>query len=352
MSADAESAERFLCALLATVVKPISDLRLLLSGLCALLLALSLPAEAQQPPKVSRIGFLSGSGDPSNPPMSEKAFRQGLTDLGYVDGKNILFEIRYAEGTRERIPSLVAELVQLKVDVLVTGNLTAIRAAKQATKTIPIVMVTNADPVATKLIDSLARPGGNITGLTNLNRDLSAKRLELLQEIVPKASRVAVLWDQTNEGSAIGFKEYQAAARFLKIQLQSLEVRGPNPSLEGAFQAAIKGRANAVIPIRNAVILKHTARIADLAIKNRLPSMYDGSNFVEAGGLASYSSHDADLFKRVAVLVDKILKGTKPADLPVEQPMKFEFVINLKTAKQIGVTIPQWTLTKADRVIR
>jgi putative tryptophan/tyrosine transport system substrate-binding protein len=175
-------------------------------ALSALLFGLCFSAEAQQLAKMPRIGFLSGSGAPSNPPMSEKAFRQGLRDLGYVDGKNILFEFRYAEGKRDHIPGLVAELVQLKVDALVTGNLTAIRAAKRATETIPIVMVTNADPVATKLIDSLARPGGNITGLTNLNRDLSAKRLELLKEIVPKVSRVAVLWDQTNEGSAIGFK--------------------------------------------------------------------------------------------------------------------------------------------------
>jgi putative tryptophan/tyrosine transport system substrate-binding protein len=269
-----------------------------------------------------------------------------------IDGKNILFEFRYAEGKRDHIPGLVAELVQYKVDVLVTGNLTAIRVAKRATETIPIVMVTNVDPVATKLIDSLARPGGNITGITNLSRDLSAKRLELLKEIVANVSRVAVLWDQTNEGSAIGFKEYEAAARALKIQLQSLQVRGPNPSLEGAFQEATKGRANAIIPIRNAVILSHTARIADLAMKNRLPSMYDGSNFVEVGGLASYSSNDADLFKRAAVFVDKILKGTKPADLPVEQPIKFELVLNLKTARQIGVTIPQSVLFRADRVIR
>jgi putative ABC transport system substrate-binding protein len=320
--------------------------------LSALLLALCFSVEAQQPAKIPRIGFLSGSGDPSNPAMSEKSFRQGLRDLGYVEGKNILFEFRYAEGKRDRILSLVEDLVRLEVNVFVTGNLTAIRQAKQATKTIPIVMVTNADPVETKLIDSLARPGGNITGLTNLSRDLSAKRLELLQEIVPNLSRVAVLWDQSNEGSAIGFKEYEAAARLLKIQLQSLEVRGPTPNLEAAFQAAVKGRANALIPIRNAVILHHATRISDLAIKNRLPSMFDGGNLVEAGGLASYSSNDADLFKRAAVLVDKILKGTKPADLPVEQPMKFELVINLKIAKQIGLTIPPNVLARADKVIR
>ena len=320
--------------------------------LCAVLYALSVPVQAQQPRKIPRIGFVSGSATPSNPASSEKAFRQGLQDLGYVEGKNIVLEFRYAEGNRDRIPNLVAELVQTKVDMFVTGNLTAIRAAKQATQTIPIVMVTNADPVATKLIDSLARPGGNITGITNLSRDLSAKRLELLKEIVPKVSRVAVLWDQTNEGSAIGFKEYETAAHLLKIQLQSLEVRGPNPGLESAFQAAAKGRANALIPIRNAVILSHTTRIADLAIKNRLPSMYDGSNFVEAGGLASYSSNDADLFKRAAVFADKILRGAKPADVPVEQPTKFEFVINLKTAKQIGLTIPPNVLARADKVIK
>jgi putative ABC transport system substrate-binding protein len=284
--------------------------------------------------------------------MSERAFRQGLKDLGYVEGKSILFEVRYAEGKRDLIPAFVAELVQRKVDVLATGNFTAIRAARQATKTIPIVMVTNADPVATKLIESLARPGGNITGLTNLNRDLSAKRLELLQEILPSLSRVAILWDPTNEGSAIGFKEYEQAAQPMKIQLQSLEVRGPSTDLESLFQTAVKARVNALIPIRSAVVLHYTRRIVELAIKSRLPSMHDGSNHVEAGGLVSYASNDADLFKRAAVFADKILKGAKPADLPVEQPTKLELVINLKTAKQIGLAIPPNVLARADRVIR
>jgi putative ABC transport system substrate-binding protein len=284
--------------------------------------------------------------------MSERAFRQGLSDLGYVDGKNMVLEVRYAEGKRDRIPSLVGELVRLNVDLLATGNLTAIRAAKEATKTIPIVMVTNADPVATGIVHSLARPGGNITGITNLNRDLNAKRLELLKEIIPNVSRVAVLWDPTNEGSAIGFREYETAAQPMKIQLQSVEVRGPSTNLESAFQAAVKGRVNALIPIRSAVVLHNTKRVVELAMKNRLPSMSDGSNHVEAGGLVSYSSNDADLFKRAAVFADKILKGTKPADLPVEQPTKFELVINLKTAKQIGLTIPPNVLARADRVIR
>jgi putative ABC transport system substrate-binding protein len=334
-----------------SIVKPKSK-KVFSFALCALLLVLGLSAEAQQAQKVPRIGFVSGSGDPSNPAISEKAFRQALGDLGYVNGTNIVVEIRYAKGDRARIPSLVAELVQLKVDVIVTGNLTAVRAAKQATESIPVVMVTNADPVAIGLIDSLARPGRNITGITNLNRDLSAKRLELLKEIVPSLSRVAILWDDTNEGSAIGFKEYETAAFSLKLQLQSLEVRGPKPDLERAFKAAVKVRANALIPIRSAVILRYPSKIADLALSNRLPSIHDGSNYVEAGGLASYSSNDADLFRRAAYFVDRILKGSKPADLPVEQPTKFEFVVNLKTAKQIGLTIPPNVLARADRVIR
>lgn len=320
--------------------------------ICVMVFMLCASAEGQQPKAIPRIGFLSGSGNAANPAMSERAFRQGLRDLGYVDGKNIVFEGRYAEGKRDRIPGLVAELVQLKVDLLATGNLTAIRAAKEATQSIPIVMVTNADPVATKLIESLARPGGNITGLTNLNRDLSAKRLELLKEILPNLSRVAVLWDSTNEGSAIGFKEYGTAAQLMKLQLQSLEVRGPDTNLESLFQAAVKGRVNAIIPIRSAVVLYKTKLITELAIKNRVPSMHDSSNHVEAGGLVSYSSNDADLFKRAAVLADKILKGAKPGELPVEQPTKFELVINLRTAKHIGLMIPPNVLARADRVIR
>jgi putative tryptophan/tyrosine transport system substrate-binding protein len=321
-------------------------------ALCALLLMLCVSAEAQQPTKLSRIGYFSGGTDPSSPGSSFKSFRQALRDLGYVEGKNISFEIRYAEGDRQRIPSLVAELLKLNIDVFLTGNLTAIRIAKQATAKIPIVMVTNADPVASGLIDSLARPGGNITGITNLSRDLSAKRLELLKEIVPKLSRVAILWDDTNEGSLIGFKEYEMAARSLKLQLQSLEIRGPVPDFECAFEAAAKSGANALIPIRNAVILRYPKQIADHAIKNRLPSIYDGSNYVNAGGLASYSTNDPENFRRAAVYVDKILKGTKPADLPVEQPTDFELVINLKTAKQIGLTIPPNVLARADRVIK
>jgi putative ABC transport system substrate-binding protein len=247
----------------------------------------------------------------------------------------------------------VKELVQLQVDVLVVPTApSAIRAAKQATKTIPIVMVTLVDPVANGLVDSLARPGGNITGLATLQRDLSGKRLELLAEVVPRISRVGILRNADGSMSAIGFKEYEAAARGLKIQLQPLEVRGPNPDLEGAFQAAAKRGSRAVITITSSLLFRNWKRIADLAIKSRLPSMYEGSAWVEAGGLMSYSTNDLEVFRRVATYVDKILKGTKPADLPVEQPTKFELIINLKAAKQIGLTIPPNVLARADRVIK
>jgi putative ABC transport system substrate-binding protein len=310
-------------------------------------------ADAQQkPPKLPRIGYVSGTGDPSNPGPYFEAFRQGLRDLGYIEGKNIVIEYRGAEGKVESIPSLVNELVQLKVDVLIVPTSTAIQAAKQATKTIPIVMVTQRDPVAAGLVDTLARPGGNITGFSTLQRDLSGKRLELLTEVVPGLARVGILRDAEASVSAIGFKDYEAAAHVLKVRLQSLEVRGPNPDLEGAFREAVKGRANAVITITNNPLFRNSKRVTDLALKNRLPSMYEGSTWVESGGLMSYSTNDIEVFRRAATYVDKILKGRKPADLPVEQPTKFELVINLKTAKQIGLTIPPNVLARADKVIK
>ena len=309
-------------------------------------------AEAQQPKKVPRLGYVRVVGDPSTPGPNVESFRRGLRDLGYVEGENIGIEFRYAEGNRERIPSLVAELVQLKVDVLVSGDDPTIRVAKQTTKTIPIVMVINQDPVATGLVDSLARPGGNITGISRLTRELSGKRLELLTEVVPGIARVGILWDSSSEGPKISFKEYQAAARALKIQLQSLEVRGPDPDLDGAFQSAVKGRASALITIGNSLLNRHRKQIANYAIKHRLPSTYESSLSIEPGGLISYSSNDAESYRRAATYVDKILKGAKPADLPVEQPTKFELVINLKTAKQIGLTIPPNVLVRADKVIR
>jgi len=316
------------------------------------LVAVAVIAQAQLPKKVPRIGYLSPTGDPQTPGHQVEAFRRGLRDLGYTEGKNILVEYRYVEGISDRTPSIVAELVQLKVDVLVVPTLSSIQAAKQATKTIPIVMVTTQDPVATGLVDSLAHPGANITGLTRLTRDLSGKRLELLREVVPRISRVGILWNSDSPGVSVGFKEYEAAAHALKIPFQSLEIRGRNPDLEGAFQAASKERANALITARDPVLNRYQKQIADLAIKNRLASMFEGSDFVEAGGLMSYSSSDTDSFRRAAVYVDKILKGAKPADLPVEQPTKFELIINLKTAKQISLTIPPNVLVRADRVIK
>jgi putative tryptophan/tyrosine transport system substrate-binding protein len=317
-------------------------------ALCAMLFALWLPAEAQQPTKIPRIGYVIGSG----PGPLVDAFRQGLRDFGYIEGKNILVEYRYAEGKTDRIASLVAELVQLPVDVLVSPTGRAILAAKQMTKTVPIVMVSINDPVATGLVDSLARPGGNITGLSTLVRELGGKRLELLKEIVPGISRVGVLRNPEGPFAGIAFKEYESAAPTFRIQLQSLEVRAPNPDLEGAFQAGVKGRANALVVMRNPVLTGHSKRITDLAIKNRLPSMYEGIEWVETGGLVSYAASEAENYRRVAYSVDRILKGAKPADLPVEQPTKFELVINLKTAKQIGLTIPPNVLARADKVIK
>jgi ABC-type uncharacterized transport system substrate-binding protein len=242
--------------------------------------------------------------------------------------------------------------VQLKVDVIVAAALPAIRAAKQETKTIPIVMVTTQDPVAAGIVDSLAHPGGNITGLTRLTRELRGKRLELLKEVLPRVSPVGILVDPNTTALATSFKDYETVASALKIQLQSLEVRGPNPDFEAAFQAAAKARVSALITVNTSLFNRYPKRIADLAIKNRLPSMYEASDFVEAGGLMSYASNDAGNFRRAAWYVDRILKGAKPADLPVEQPMKFEFVINLKTAKQIGLTIPPNVLARADKVIK
>jgi putative ABC transport system substrate-binding protein len=320
-------------------------------ALCVMLFAFCAPAEAQQATTIPRIGYLAGA-DPSTAEPLIEAFRQGLRDRGYVEGKSIVVEYRYAEGRAERAQSLVSELVQLKVDVLVLLTLPSVRAAKDATKTIPIVMVLAVDPVETGLVDSLARPGGNITGLATLQRELSGKRLELLKEVVPAMSRVAILRDANAPGSAMGFEEYEGAARGLKLQLLSLEVRAPEPDLEGAFQAAVKERASAFVTIRNPLLRRYTKRIAELAIKNRLPSLHEGSESVEVGGLMSYGVNDVDNYRRAAYYVDRILKGAKPSDLPVEQPKKFELVINLKAAKQIGLTIPPNVLARADKVIR
>jgi putative ABC transport system substrate-binding protein len=326
--------------------------KILIWLLATFLLTPDMFAGAQQAGKIPRIGYLAGFGDAKNPGPQIEAFRQGLRELGYVEGKNILVEYRYIEGMQERIPILVAELVRLKVDMLVIPSSGAIREAKRVTKTIPIVMIANFDPVAAGIVDSLARPGANITGLDRMTRELSDKRLGLFKEAVPKALRVGVLWDVDQEGATNYFKEYEISARAQNIPLQSLEVRGPKPDIEMAFKSAIKGRVNALIVVRSPKLRREAKRILELVIKYRLPCMCEGTDFVEAGCMMSYSTSDTESFRRAATYVDKIIKGRKPADLPVERPMKFEFVINLKTAKQIGLNIPQSVLFRADRVIQ
>jgi putative ABC transport system substrate-binding protein len=319
-------------------------------ALCSLLLAPCSTVEAQQLTKIPRIGYLGG-GSPSSYPARIEAFRQGLRELGYVEGKNIVVEYRYAEGKADRERELGAELARLKVDVIVTGGPTSTRAAKEATVTIPIVMAQDGDPVANGFVASLARPGGNITGLSTLAPELSGKRLELLKEIVPKLSRVTVIGNSTEPGNAQLLKEMELAAGALKVKLQYLDVLS-SKDIETAFRAAAQGRADGVVMLGSAVFNTHRIQIVELAVKSRLPATYTRPEYVEDGGLMTYGPSINDLFRRVATYVDKILKGAKPADLPVEQPKKFELIINLKAAKQIGLTIPPNVLVRADRVIK
>jgi putative tryptophan/tyrosine transport system substrate-binding protein len=319
-------------------------------GLAVLVLCAFGLVEAQQAKKIPRVGVLSSFSPPIGPGR-KGPLRQALSELGYVEGKDIVIEYRYLEGDVDRTQSLVAELVQLKVDVLVLSVYRAIRIAKQATNRTPIVMVTTQDPVATGLIDSLARPGGNITGLTLLTRELSGKRLELLKEVVPRKLSVGVLEEATLTPAAI-FGHYETAARTLKIPIQSLQVNSPHPDFERAFQTAAKKGMNAVVTASTVLLLNYRKTIAEVAIKYWLPSMFEGSNWVDVGGLMSYAADDDYAWRRAAIYVDKILKGAKPTDLPVEQPMKLMFVINLKTAKRIGVTIPPNVLARADKVLK
>jgi len=320
-------------------------------ALSAMLFALCLSAEAQQSKKVARIGYLSVLSPASDSARIE-AFRQGLRQAGYADGQNFAIESRYAEGKLDRLPDLAGELVRLQVDVIVVGGSTATRAAKNATKLIPVVMAHGSDPVELGFVASLARPGGNITGLTHLAPELGGKRLELLKEIIPQLSLVAVLTDPGTQGHGPQIKELEVAARGLGVQLRPIEVRGPN-ELESAFSAMTTGRANDFIGLQQPTLDRLRAKIVDLAAKNRLPAMYPNSEYVETGGgLMSYAADIVAMFRRTATYVDKILKGTKPADLPVEQPTKFEFIINLKAAKQIGLTIPPNVLARADKVIK
>jgi ABC-type uncharacterized transport system substrate-binding protein len=315
-----------------------------------MLLAVAVIAAAQQPTKIPRIGFLM-STSPSAGSDRIEAFRQGLRELGYVEGKNIVIEWRHAEGKLDRLSELAAELVRLKVEMIVTAGPVPTRAAKAATSTIPIVMTQDPDPVGNGFVASLARPGGNITGLSTLAPEISGKQLELLKEIVPRLSRVAVFGTSTIPGYAQRLKETELAAGAFGVQLQYLDILGPK-DIESAFRAASKGRADAVLALGSPVFILQRIQIADLAVKSRLPAIYDRREFVEDGGLISYATSLTDLSHRAATYVDKILKGAKPGDLPVQQPTKFELVINLKTAKQIGLTIPPNVLARADQVIR
>jgi putative ABC transport system substrate-binding protein len=313
--------------------------------LATVLLTTAPAAEAQQAGKILRIGYLASSAPP-------EAFRQGLRDLGYIEGKNIAFEFRASGGNSDRNSELAVELVRLRVDVIVAGGAGAIRAAKNATSTIPIVMLAVNDPIALGFVASLAHPGGNITGISNLSPELSGKRLELLTEVIPKVSRVALL---ASPRGAVAMRtsidETQLAAQSLQLKLQLLEVDGPG-EFESAFEAAKRQRAEALMQIQSGILSPHQQRIIDLAAKNRLPALYNNRVNVEAGGLMSYGLDAVERQRRAAALVDKILKGRKPADLPVEQPTKFEFVVNLKTAKQISLMIPPNVLARADKVIK
>jgi ABC-type uncharacterized transport system substrate-binding protein len=318
--------------------------------LCAMLVALCSSVEAQQQKKIPRIGFLGAASASANSARL-KAFEQGLRELGYVEGKNIVIEYRYADGKFDRLPALAAELVALKVDAIVSGGASATGPAKEATATIPIIMTGDNDPVEAGFVATLARPGGNVTGLSTLTNELSGKRLELLKEIVPRLSRVAVMGVPNTPGNEQALKDTELAAKALRVRVQSIDVVGRN-DIETAFRDAGNGNADAVLLLGGSVFVLHRKQIAALSVKSRLPTIHYRQEFVEDGGLMSYATSLADLCRRAATYVDKILKGAKPADLPVEQPKKFELVINLKTAKQIGLTIPPNVLARADRVIR
>ena len=317
-------------------------------ALCALLLALCSSAEAQQPGNIPRVSFLTQA--PPAAPLIE-AFRQGVREHGYVEGKTIVIEYRDAEGKPDRLPSLAYDLVRLKVNAIVVAGGEATLAAKNATTVIPIIMAGVSDPVGTGLVASLARPGGNITGLSGLGTELSGKRFELLKEVVPGLSRVAAIAYSTNPAYKLQLKEVEGAAQALKLQLQGLEVREPD-DFDRAFATAKKGRAGAVNTLTSAFLSAHRKKLVESAEKSRLPVIYAQTVFVEAGGLMSYGPSQVDNYRRAATYVDKILKGANPADLPIEQTTKFEFIVNLKTAKQLGLTIPPNVLYRADKIIK
>jgi putative tryptophan/tyrosine transport system substrate-binding protein len=328
---------------------PILRLRFCLT-LCVMLFALTESTQAQQPRKVPLVGYLAAASLTSMSVRTE-TFRHGLQELGYFDGKNIVIEWRSADGKLDRLPALAAELVRRKVDVIVTTGPTATRPAKEATSTIPIVMAQDIDPVGTGFVASLARPGGNITGLSSLVPEISGKQLELLKDIVPRLSHVVVLWASSNPANAQALREIERAAATIGVKVQSLDILS-SKDIQTAFQGASKAHADAVLVMQNGVAIAHRTELAELAIKSRLPAIYPRLEFVKDGGLISYGASFTDMDRRAATYVDKILKGAKPADLPIEQPTKFELVINLKAAKQIGLTIPPNVLARADKVIR
>ncbi len=318
-------------------------------ALSALLFALCLSAQAQQPKAVPRIGFLAAT--PATRGGAALLLPPELRKLGYVGGQNIAFEYRYADNRHDRLPALADDLVRLKVDVVVAASTTAALAAKSVTRTVPVVFFASSDPVASGLVDSLARPGGNLTGFTRIAAGLAGKRLELLKDAVGQLSRVSVLWHPGNPGSEAIWKEIKSPAQALGLKLHSMVINKAG-QLESAFQEAVKGRSGALFVTVSALITSNRRQIANLAIKNRLPSIYEQREFIESGGLLSYGADPDEPYSRAAVFVDKILKGVKPADIPVERPTKFNFVVNLKTAKQIGLTIPPNVLVRADSVIK
>jgi putative ABC transport system substrate-binding protein len=326
------------------------DRRTFISGIAGGLFAAPFASEGQQAGKVHRIGYLSASSGTSNPRILE-AFRQGLRELGWVEGQNIVIEYRWAEGRLDRLPDLAAELVRLKVDVIVASPTPGALAAKNATGTIPIVAISLTHPVELGLIASLARPGGNVTGVSySVGADIFGKDLELLKEVVPRVRRVAVLSNTDSPARPLTIRNVKDAARPLGLQLQLLDVRGPE-GFDGAFAAMTKERVGALLVVQDPAFIPHRARLIDLAAKNRLPSIFTQREDAEAGGLMSYGPSLSDLYRRAAPYVDKILKGAKPVDLPVEQPSKFELVINLKTPKALGLTIPPSLLQRADHVV-
>jgi putative tryptophan/tyrosine transport system substrate-binding protein len=324
-------------------------------ALCALILlnALGVDVHAQVPALkgTPRVGFIVSTGPANSPSPLLEAFRRGLRELGYNEGKNITIEVRYAEGKLDRMPGLVNELIQQKVDFIFAANNVAIRAAKAATKSIPIIMVASIDPVTAGYVESFARPGGNITGYAHMGRDLSGKRLELLKELIPKVSRIAILWDTDGPGPKLAVKEYEAAAQALKLQVRSIGIRGPKPDFQEVFRETKNAQSEALVVVGNPLVAEYRRPIFISALAHHLPTITEDERYVRAGGLASYGADLQDIYRGTAVYIDAILKGAKPGDLRIKQADLFELFINLKTANQLGLKIPKYVLVRANEVI-